>query len=106
MGARYELDYTWTMYGNGERYMNREFFENPTTNPDYSIGGFWFWNDQIIDEKTHEQLQMMKRIGANQPVLHARFGLENEYLSEDWFARVGFALDTAKKKRTENLALR
>lgn len=77
--------------------MNREFFKNPTTNPDYSVSGFWFWNDLITDEKTTEQLNMMLRIGANQPVIHSRFGLQNEYLSEDWFDRIQNAMETCKK---------
>lgn len=77
--------------------MNKEFFKNPKGNADYTISPFWFWNDLITDEKTTEQLNMMKRINACQPVVHARFGLENEYLSEDWFARIQSVIDTAKK---------
>lgn len=77
--------------------MNQEFFRNPLTDPDYSISGFWFWNDLITDEKTTEQLEMMKRIGANQPVVHSRFGLVNEYLSEDWFERIQSVIDVCKK---------
>lgn len=68
--------------------MNKEFFKNPVNNPDYSISGFWFWNDEITDEKTTEQLSMMHRIHADQPVIHARFGLQNKYLSQDWFDRI------------------
>jgi hypothetical protein len=77
--------------------IDRAFFQNPTTDPDYSVSGFWFWNDLITDEKTAEQLALMKRIHANQPVIHARFGLENEYLSEDWFARVQSAVDNCRQ---------
>lgn len=77
--------------------MNEEFFKNPLTNPDYSVSGFWFWNDLITDEKTTEQMSMMKRIGANQPVVHSRFGLVNEYLSEDWFERIQSVINVCKK---------
>lgn len=77
--------------------MDREFFRNPTTKPDYSISGFWFWNDLITDEKTTEQLNMMHRISADQPVVHSRFGLKNEYLSEDWFERIQSVIETCKK---------
>lgn len=75
---------------------DKAFFMNPTTDPDYSVSGFWFWNDDIKDEKTTEQLNMMKRIHANQPVIHSRFGLQNEYLSEDWFERIQSSLDTCR----------
>lgn len=73
--------------------MNKKFFKNPVGDPDYTIGGFWFWNDSITDEKTSEQLNMMNHIHADQPVVHARFGLQNEYLSKDWFDRIGHVID-------------
>lgn len=78
--------------------MNKEFFRNPVGDPDYTIGGFWFWNDLITDEKTTEQLNMMNHIHANQPVVHARFGLENEYLSKDWFDRIGHVIKECQEK--------
>ncbi len=77
--------------------MDKEFFANPTTDPDYSISGFWFWNDEITDEKTKEQLNIMKRIHANQPVVHSRFGLQNEYLSQDWFDRIKSVIRDCKE---------
>jgi hypothetical protein len=77
--------------------MNRDFFENPLTDPEYSVSGFWFWNDWITDEKTTEQLDIMKGIGANQPVVHSRFGLQNEYLSQDWFDRIKSVIGVSKK---------
>jgi len=77
--------------------INKEFFKYPTTDPDYSISGFWFWNDLIVDEKTTEQLDMMKRVHANQPVVHSRSGLVNEYLSQDWFDRIHHVIDVCKK---------
>ncbi len=77
--------------------MNKEFFTNPKGNPDYTIAPFWFWNDLITDKKTSEQLSMMNRINACQPIIHSRMGLINEYLSEDWFARIEDAVKQAKK---------
>jgi hypothetical protein len=77
--------------------MDREFFRNPVNDPDYTTSGFWFWNDLITDDKTSGQLNMMKAIHANQPVVHARFGLKNEYLSQDWFDRIKSAIETCRK---------
>jgi hypothetical protein len=77
--------------------MDKEFFQNPTTDPDYSVSGFWFWNDEITDERTKEQLAIMKRIHANQPVVHSRFGLQNEYLSQDWFDRIKSVIENCKE---------
>lgn len=77
--------------------MDKEFFLNPITDPDYSVSGFWFWNDEITDERTKEQLAIMKRISANQPVVHSRFGLQNEYLSQDWFDRIKSVIEDCKE---------
>lgn len=77
--------------------MDREFFKNPVNKPDYTTSGFWFWNTLITDEKTTEQLNMMKTIHSNQPVVHARSGLKNEYLSQDWFDRIHSAIETCRK---------
>lgn len=77
--------------------MDKEFFLNPITDPDYSVSGFWFWNDEITDERTKEQLAIMKRISANQPVVHSRFGLQNEYLSQDWFDRIKSVIENCKE---------
>ena len=61
----------------------------------YAISPFWFWNDRITDEEVDRQLGLMKDIGALQPIIHARSGLETEYLSEDWFMRVSYAVAEA-----------
>lgn len=79
--------------------MNNEFFKNPKGNADYSISPFWFWNDLITDEKVNEQLNMMARINAGQPVVHARSGLLNAYLSEDWFSKIKNTIEQAKKNQ-------
>lgn len=39
---------------------------------------------------------MMKRINACQPIIHARYGLQNAYLSEDWFDRIDHVIGLAK----------
>jgi hypothetical protein len=78
------------------RSINREFFKNPQGKPEFSVAPFWFWNDLINDEQSVEQLGMMRRIGANEPIIHARTGLETEYLSEEWFSRVETAIQPAQ----------
>jgi hypothetical protein len=80
----------------GNMMLNRKFFKDPTVDPDYSVSAFWFWNDLITDDKTAEQLHMMHRIHVDQPVIHSRFGLQNQYLSEDWFDRIQNAIDICK----------
>lgn len=77
--------------------MDKQFFINPKNDPDYTISPFWFWNDRITDDKTAEQMAMMSRANCSQPVIHARSGLLNEYLSEDWFSRIEHAVCKAKE---------
>jgi len=76
--------------------INKSFFKNPYDDPDYSVSGFWFWNDLIKKDELEKQLGLMKQIGANQPVIHARNGLLNEYLSDDWFSLFKFTVDECK----------
>ena len=79
------------------RSINTTFFQNPVDDPDYSVSCFWFWNDLIKKEQLSEQLDMMKQINANQPMIHARKGLINEYLSEDWFSLFKFTVEECRK---------
>jgi len=79
------------------RAINTSFFKNPVDDPDYSVSGFWFWNDHIKEEQLSQQLGLMKQINANQPVIHARNGLINEYLSDEWFSLFRFTVEECRK---------
>ena len=81
---------------NGRHQIDETFFRDPSQNPDNCLCSFWFWNDLITDEKTAEQLRMMNRSGVRQATIHARFGLQNQYLSEDWFDRIASCVEAAK----------
>lgn len=54
---------------------------------------FWSWNDLL--EKPHLQRQMedMKKLGMRGFFMHARGGLETEYLSRDWFDAIRFCVE-------------
>lgn len=45
---------------------------------------FWSWNDKLEAEQLKEQIQWMKRNGMGGYFMHARSGLQTEYLSEEW----------------------
>ena len=62
-----------------------------------SIIPFWFWNGNITKKELERQINLMKGIGINELMIHARSGLEQEYLSDEWFELVGFALSELKK---------
>ena len=63
----------------------------------HSLAPFWFWNDLVEDGETERQMGLMQEAGVRQCIIHARGGLVNEYLSEDWFARVGHCVAVAKR---------
>lgn len=70
-------------------------FINPPKN--YSMAPFWFWNDGLDSEKLLYQLQEMYDKGVYECVIHARRGLEVDYLSEEWFEKIREVAGYAKK---------
>ncbi len=54
---------------------------------------FWFWNGNITEENIVLQIELMNSIGIKEVIIHARSGLEQEYLSEDWFRLIRFTLE-------------
>ena len=73
----------------------KTLFENPPR--EYSAVPFWFLNDDMEPEELRSQLQKMQEKGIYECIAHPRKGLTVEYLSEDWFSRIGVILDEAKR---------
>ena len=46
---------------------------------------FWSWNDRLESEELKRQIRWMAQEGFGGYFMHARGGLETEYLSEEWF---------------------
>lgn len=59
---------------------------------------FWMWNDRLEQGELKRQLHEIKERGMNQVVIHPRFGLETQYLSDGWFEMVGFVVEEAEKE--------
>lgn len=58
---------------------------------------FWSWNDRLEPDELRRQIRAMHKIGMHGFFMHARGGLETEYLSDEWFAAVAASVDEAKK---------
>ena len=58
---------------------------------------FWFWNGTMNADEIKRQMRLMREAGITEFLIHGRYGLKTEYLSEDWFAAVRAAVDEAKK---------
>lgn len=67
------------------------------TSLSYGSIPFWSWNDKLEEEELRHQIRHMKERGMNGFFMHARGGLETEYLSDEWFDCVRVCIDEAKK---------
>ena len=65
--------------------------------PEYGSIPFWSWNDKLEDEELRRQIRLMKDLRMGGFFMHARGGLETEYLSDAWFHAVDVSIDEAKK---------
>ncbi len=58
---------------------------------------FWSWNDKLEEAEIRRQVNVMKKANNGGFFMHARGGLETEYLSEEWYKMIGAAIDEAKR---------
>lgn len=63
----------------------------------YSTAPFWVWNYIVTKSMIDKQLKLFKSIGINQVIIHPRPGLVTEYLSNEWFELIKYAVNSAKK---------
>ncbi|MBO5050732.1 MAG: hypothetical protein J6D31_00890 [Clostridia bacterium] len=69
--------------------------------PSYGSLPFWSWNDRLEEDELRAQIRRMKEIGMGGFFMHARGGLETEYLSDEWFSCINACVDEAKKQGME-----
>ncbi len=59
---------------------------------------FWSWNEKLDTEETKEQVRIMDEVGIGGFFMHARGGLQTEYMGKEWFDNTSAAVDEAKKR--------
>ncbi len=69
-------------------------FKNPPV--DFSTAPFWVWNDDVTEEKIDFQLNEFKQKGIQMVFVHPRPGLITEYLGNEWFELIKYAVDRAR----------
>lgn len=79
--------------------LNRKTFENPPSK--YRPMPFWFWNSRLRPEKVREQILDFKEKGLGGFFIHARFGLETEYLQKEWMDCTRLAVEVAAEQGLE-----
>ena len=58
---------------------------------------FWSWNDKLEEGELRRQINNMKKLNMNGFFMHARGGLETEYMSDEWYAAINVCIDEARK---------
>lgn len=74
-----------------------EHLEQP--GQDYRPLPFWSWNDKLEPEELRRQIGLIKESGAGGYFMHARGGLQTEYLEQPWFESVAVGVDEGKKQK-------
>ena len=64
---------------------------------EYGSIPFWSWNDRLEEKELRRQLQNMHDINMSGAFMHARTGLDTEYLSGEWYDAVRASVDEAGK---------
>ncbi len=72
-----------------------EFKQVPNT---YRPIPFWSWNGKLESEETRRQVRLMSDAGIGGFFMHARGGLQTEYLSDEWFRNIAAAKDEGKAR--------
>ena len=67
------------------------------TYEDYRPIPFWSWNDKLEENQLIKQIRWMKDNGFGGFFMHARGGLDTEYLSEEWFECIKACCEEAQK---------
>lgn len=57
---------------------------------------FWSWNEKLEMEETKVQIQKMDKAGLGGFFMHARAGLQTEYMGKEWFDNVTASVEMAK----------
>ena len=58
---------------------------------------FWSWNDKLCEEELRRQIRNMHELEMNGFFMHARGGLETEYMSDEWYDAINVCIDEARK---------
>ena len=58
---------------------------------------FWSWNEKLDPDETARQVRVMDKAGIGGFFMHARGGLQTEYMGDEWFLNIDEAAKEAKK---------
>lgn len=59
---------------------------------------FWSWNEKLSVDESLRQTKLMDEVGIGGYFMHARGGLQTEYMGEEWFENVGACIEECNKR--------
>ena len=79
------------------------FYKNLKNPPNkYRPAPFWSWNEKLDVNETAAQVREMEEVGIGGYFMHARGGLQTEYMSDEWFDNVKATLRQGKKLQMQS----
>ncbi len=78
-----------------EKELTNKLFENPTS--EYRGAPFWAWNTTLEKDEMMRQIDGFKKMGFGGFHMHARVGLDSEYLGDRFMDMVRACIDKAKE---------
>ena len=75
--------------------VEKENFQKPPR--EYGILPFWFLNGELEPNEMLYQLREFRDKGMPGIILHGRYGLETDYIGENYLDRIHFAVEEAEK---------
>ena len=58
---------------------------------------FWSWNDRLEPEELKRQIKWMAQEGFGGYFMHARGGLETQYMGEEWFDNIRVGIEEGNR---------
>ncbi len=58
---------------------------------------FWSWNEKLDTSETARQIGQMHNVGIGGYFMHARGGLQTEYMGKEWFDNIETGIEMGKK---------
>ncbi len=79
------------------------FYKNLKNPPNkYRPAPFWSWNEKLDTCETAAQVRQMQEVGIGGYFMHARGGLQTEYMSDEWFDNVKATLRQGKELQMQS----
>lgn len=74
----------------------KEKLKNPPK--EYRPVPFWSWNEKLTPQETERQIDIMDKVGMGGYFMHARGGLQTEYMGSKWFENTDVGVEEGVKR--------